>query len=142
MLRKTLLILFVALPVFAINLPVLFQCTYLKIEQNRNGEIYRKGFMVNSLYLKISRTDILVWGKQSGKSVCRKIGIKRIYMDTLYLSVSEKQVQGELKLYLNGDTLKGNFNVLDNSAENGTVCLLVKRVGSEKDSEMKKSCFQ
>lgn len=142
MIRKILLLFIISSPVFAVNLPVLFQCNYLRIDQNRNGEVYHQGFAVKSLYLKISRNDILVFGTQYGKSVCRKIGVKRIYMDTLYLDVNEQQAHGELKLNISGDTIKGNFNVLDNSTENGTVLLLVKRAGSEEDAKLKNFCRQ
>lgn len=125
----------------AIVPPVTYQCTAVRISQEKNGRVYSKGYQTPSLYLTITNTRLSAIGTHSEISICQEIDIRRIYRDTLFLFYADAPVlHSDLKLYLVNDTLKGNVNIFERDTSKVSITALVKKVPPGEAAKIRKTC--
>ncbi len=137
----TAIILLLFLPVFPLSIPAVYQCSAIQLKQVKNGRTYTKALGVKSLFLIIDNSEIRVFGTQSNKSICRKLGIKRIFADTLFLEDPEMTVRSsEPKLYMVKDTLMGNINLFDRDSSEVYIKVLVKKQPLIRKAALEKQC--
>lgn len=128
---------------FSLSLPALYQCTAVRVSQEKAGRTYSKGYQTPSLYVKITYNEIRVFGTQSEITICKKVGIRRIERDTLFLEDPEevKMDHGALKLYMVKDTLMGNTNLFEPAdSSKVSIKVLVKKVAPQKEAEVERLC--
>jgi hypothetical protein len=72
---------------------------------------------------------LIIFGMQSGNNICQKIEIRKIINNTIYLIDKEELMDGnDFKFSLSGDTLRGNYNFMDNAGSaDMEIILLVKK---------------
>ena len=124
------------------DIPALYQCRAVRIYQVKNGKTYTRGFMVQSLFIKIDRREVRVFGMHSKMYVCQKLGIRSFFADTLYLEKPEgvSISHSEPKLYMVKDTLMGNVNLFDNDTSEVSIKVLVKKVVRQQPTDLEKQC--
>lgn len=126
---------------YSITIPSFYHCKAVRLSQEKNGQTYAKGFQVQSLYIKITHNKIIVFGTHGNYRVCRKLGIRRVVADTLFLDDSNVPIaHSELKLYLSNDTLMGNVNIFENDSSRATIKVLVEKLSTHTKTDLEKMC--
>lgn len=135
-------ILIICSAAFSGDIPGLYNCTSVFVEQYRNGTVYRKRIMIKSLYLNITRNKISVFGMESGRSICRDLEVDQVFRDTLFINPRlERKQNNRARLYFKNDTLAGNYNFLDNGSNDSVaVKILVSKVSSNMLARIEKQC--
>lgn len=137
-----LLALVVPSALFSISIPSIYQCSALRITQHRGDRSYSKGYQVNALYISFTASDVRVSGIHSQIIICRKLGIRRIFKDTVFLENPPEIATGhsEPKLYFSGDTLMGNVNLFEQDTSDITIKALVRKIRRIPEPELEHSC--
>lgn len=126
---------------YSIQIPSFYHCKAVRLSQEKNGQIYAKGYQVKSLYIKITANNIAVFGTHGNYRVCRKLSIRRVIVDTLFLDDPDIPLaHSELKLYLCNDTLMGNVNLFENDSSRVTIKVLVEKLSTHTETELEKKC--
>jgi len=138
----TLAVLLMHLPLHPFMIPSLYQCSALRVTQRKDGRTYSRGFQVKCLYIHFTASDVTVSGIHSKIIVCRKLRIRSIEADTVYLDDPEEVSirHSDLKLYLNNDTLMGNVNLFEQDTSDLEIKALVKRINRIPDPALEQSC--
>jgi hypothetical protein len=125
----------------ALDIPSVYQCNAVSLSQVKNGTTYTKSFMVKSLHLAIDRNQIRIFGIQSGKYICQRLGVARIWADTLFLENPGIEVHhSALKLYFSRDTLISNVNLFESDTSEVSVKVLVRRLTGSGAADVMKEC--
>jgi len=138
-----LLVLFFPAPLFSLSIPSIYQCSALRVTQYKDGRTYSKGYQVNALYIRFTSSDVRVSGIHSQIVICRKLGIRRIVGDTVFLENPPEisMSHSEPKLYFSGDTLMGNVNLFEQDTNDITIKALVRKIRKIPEPELERSCY-
>jgi hypothetical protein len=126
----------------SLEFPCLYKCTSILIEKHSNGSISRKGVEVQSLYVKIDRNKLSIYGKDSGKYICKDLTVERVYRDTLFINSNIRNADTKfIKMHLVKDTLMGNYNFFDgNTSDSLKVMILVSKADLNLETRLQKQC--
>ncbi|MBN1576297.1 MAG: hypothetical protein JW913_07095 [Chitinispirillaceae bacterium] len=115
---------------FSFDIPAVYQCNAVRLTQVKNGKTYSKAFLVQSLFIKIDRKEVRVFGMHSKIYVCQKLGIKRFFADTLFLEDPDDVSirHSDPKLFMAKDTLMGNVNLFESDTSEVSIKVLVKKL--------------
>jgi hypothetical protein len=140
--KHFLYLLLAVVSVYSLDVPSIYQCNGLYVSWTKDGKTYHKGFSVKALYLELNGNYLKVSGIQSGKKICKKIAVKRIVGNAVYLNPEVDRFKNqEFCINFKGDTLTGNFNLLDDkSDEKMDATLVVTRVRNDRLAEIRKIC--
>jgi len=138
----TLITLFASLCVWAVDIPSLYQCRAVRLTQSKGAATHSKAFQVEHLFIRIERNELRVFGIHSKINICRKLGIRRIVRDTLFLENPEELPMGHsaLKLHFDKDTLVGNANLFESDTSEVTLKVLVKKVTGRPPVDFEEQC--
>ena len=123
------------------DLPAVYKSRAVRIEFFQRGKARTKGFSTESLYLKMSQSQISIFGMHAGKSICKKIAVERIVQDTFYVRTGIREIdRKQLCFYSRGDTLLGNYNFLDASYADSAFVKILLEKSSVTDNELRRIC--
>jgi len=127
--------------VYSLDIPVLYKCSGVLVEQQDGGKTVRRAVATKSLYLKLDRNQVSVYGTQNNRSICKKFNVRKIIGDTLFIDTGMRDYQNDVKIYALKDTLYGNYNFLSNSMTD-TICVKVPvvKLNSGFEARLQKEC--
>jgi hypothetical protein len=138
----TTLLLSLATPLYSFRIPAIYQCRAVRVTRTLgNGKTSSKAFQVLSLFVRFDHSEMQVFGTQYDHDICRKLGIRGFFGDTVYLQDPEVPFShSDLKLYMVNDTIMGNVNLFESDTSNISVKVLVKKVLPNQVPDYKKMC--
>jgi hypothetical protein len=128
--------------VSAFDIPGIYRCRAVRLTQMKKGRKYSKAFQTGSLYMRVTRNEVRVFGTHSKLSACRRLRIRYRELDTLFLESPEEVAldHSEPKLYMVKDTVMGNVNLFDTDTSEISVKMIVKKLRSLPPAEIEKYC--
>lgn len=129
--------------VYPVDMNGAYQCNAVRLTRTRSGREYSKAFQVKSMFIRISPGEVRVFGTQSQKSICRKLGVRSRIRDTLFLENPDLEVpvsHDMPKLYLVQDTLMGNVNLFESDTSAIGIKIIVKKLRNLPAQEIESRC--